>query len=125
MYDPLVDARELNAAYGLRRLSLDDRAGAVSLVTQKSAAVAELTEQLMGALWSLLTSLESGADDEVLHEDLVRVVQALAGELHVLYRMADLLGVAGLYEVMARTHRCHLNPGGGVFLGDLVALPRG
>jgi hypothetical protein len=106
-YDPESATREFHAAYGITPIDIaGDRAGAVGQVIRQATVVSSHTEQLVGALWSLIGDLEAAASDDVVGMDLEAASHSVAGMVSALYELDEVLGLGGgVQAAMARAHR--------------------
>lgn len=110
MYDPVTATREFRAAYGIAQpTSMTDRARAASDVNMQAASIDHAAKELVEVLWQLLGDIENGADDEVLHRDLVRVAEELALTVLDVYQIAVQLGLDRIYDVVGEVHRSRMS----------------
>lgn len=127
--DPLDAAAEFNAAYGVARVDLADRAATVSILTQRSAVLADGAKQLLGALWRLITDIEAGASDEVALAGWEDAGVVFAHMVLELYGDAAVLGLDKFGEIVERAHRARMSAVGGSYkrakVTGLVTLPTG
>lgn len=127
-YDPVNFADEFDREYGLTKIDLDKRARAATDVTARAAAISELTERIVGDLWSLLADLEATASDEVVRQDVRQAAASLGALLLELYGTAARLGLGKvIYSVVARLHQARMSSFDAAGfapadLDDLVAL---
>jgi len=131
MNDPMDSAAEFCAAYGIEPVDLRDRVVAVSVLTQRSAVIAENTKELLGAVWKLLSDLEAGASDEVVLAGFEDASVAFAHAVLELYGDAVLLGLTRFNEIVERAHAARMSAVSGdaeykpVRASGLVSLPMG
>lgn len=123
-------AAEFHDAYGVEPVDVRERATAVSITTQRCAALVENTKGVSTALWRLIADLEAGASDEVVLAGFEDSGVALAQMVLELYGVANLLGLTRFAEIIERAHEARMSAVSGrrykpVRVAGLVELPVG